>query len=213
MDRLIASGNAAPGAKSSPRWLASILLVLVALTSGCETTPSDPGSQYQASTSDTSSGSAEEFFIVDCLLPGQVRQLGGQFTYVTQRRAIKTAQSDCEIRGGEYVAYDRADYSTSLKIWLPLAQAGDATAQTYVGEIYEKGLGLRADHAMAAQWYEKAVQQGHSRAQINLGNLYIEQKMVREAMESLHRALTIAARRPADPPWGPMPCGSVRASF
>jgi hypothetical protein len=149
-----------------------VLLALVALTGGCETTPSDTGSQYQASNSEAASGSAEEFFIVDCLLPGQVRQLGGQFTYVTQRRAIKTAQSDCEIRGGEYVAYDRADYSTSLKIWLPLAQAGDATAQTYVGEIYEKGLGLRADHALAAQWYEKAVQQGHSRAQINLGNLY-----------------------------------------
>ena len=51
---------------------------------------------------------------------------------------------DCEIRGGEYTAYDRASYSTALKVWLEPAKAGDAQAQTYVGEIFEKGLGTRA---------------------------------------------------------------------
>lgn len=114
----------------------------------------------------------DEFMIVDCLLPGQVRKLGGNFTYLTQRRPIKTATSDCEIRGGEYVAYDRANYSTALKIWLPMAQAGDATAQTYVGEIYEKGLGLAPDFEVAAHWYRLAAEQKFSRAQINLGHLY-----------------------------------------
>ncbi len=115
---------------------------------------------------------ANGFMIIDCLLPGQVRKLGANFTYLTQRRPIKTTASECEIRGGEYVAYDRADYSTALKIWLPMAQLGDAQAQTYVGEIYEKGLGLAPDYQLAAHWYGKAVEQGHSRAQINLGHLY-----------------------------------------
>jgi uncharacterized caspase-like protein len=115
---------------------------------------------------------ASDFFIVDCLLPGQIRKLGQLATYLTARKALKTTANDCEIRGGEYVAYDRANYATSLKIWLPKAQAGDAEAQTYVGEIYDKGLGLTPDYAIAAKWYQKAAIQGNSRAQINLGYLY-----------------------------------------
>jgi len=110
--------------------------------------------------------------VVDCLLPGQVRQLGGQVTYVTVRRAVKTAARDCEIRGGEYVSLDRANYATALKVWLPLAEQGDQAAQTYVGEIFEKGLGVQPDYTVAATWYRRAAERGYSRAALNLGNLY-----------------------------------------
>ena len=34
--------------------------------------------------------------------------------------------------------------------------------------------GVQADRAKAAEWYEKAAQQGYARAQYNLGNLYYE---------------------------------------
>jgi hypothetical protein len=115
---------------------------------------------------------AERLLPVDCLLPGQVRQLGTGVTYMAPRRAVKTTGSDCAIRGGEYVAYDRANYTTALKVWLPNAQAGDKVAQTNVGEIYEKGLGTAPDYANAAVWYKKAADQGYSRALINLGFLY-----------------------------------------
>jgi predicted nucleic acid-binding Zn-ribbon protein len=110
--------------------------------------------------------------VVDCLLPGQIRQLGGKVTYVTARRAVKTAARDCEIRGGEYVSLDRANYATALKVWLPLAEQGDPAAQTYVGEIYEQGLGIQPDPAAAATWYRKAADKGYSRAALNLGTLY-----------------------------------------
>ena len=59
---------------------------------------------------------AESFFIVDCLLPGQIRKLGQSLNYLTARRPTKTTAGDCEIRGGEYVSYDRANYATALKI-------------------------------------------------------------------------------------------------
>ena len=91
---------------------------------------------------------------------------------MTPRRPTKVSVSECEIRGGEYVAYDRANFATSLKIWLPKAETGDPEAQTYVGEIFEKGLGQVADPVVAAQWYQKAAGQGYSRALINLGYLY-----------------------------------------
>ncbi|MCB1755031.1 MAG: SEL1-like repeat protein, partial [Gammaproteobacteria bacterium] len=115
---------------------------------------------------------ADQLMVVDCLLPGQVRQMGSKLTYLSPRRPVKTTASDCEIRGGEYVSFDRSNYATALKIWLPQAQQGDAEAQTYVGEIYEKGLGIEADYTIAAKFYRMAAEQGHSRAQINLGYLY-----------------------------------------
>jgi hypothetical protein len=115
---------------------------------------------------------ADDLLIVDCLLPGQVRQLGRVASYLTARRPVRTTALECEIRGGEYVSYDRASFATSLKVWLPEAEAGSLDAQVYVGEIYEKGLGLPPDYEAAASWYRRAAEQGDSRAQINLGNLY-----------------------------------------
>jgi len=114
---------------------------------------------------------ADELLPVDCLLPGAIRKLGGRMTYLTQRRPIKTTGVDCEIRGGEYVLYDRANYETAMSIWLPMAENGDPKAQNYVGEIYEKGLGVEPDFQLAAQWYRKAADQDYKAAQTNLGQL------------------------------------------
>lgn len=114
----------------------------------------------------------DELFIVDCLLQSQVRQLGEGMTFLAPRRPIRTTAHDCAIRGGEYVAYDRANYGTALKVWLPAAAKGDKDAQTIVGEIYEQGLGVAPDFAIARGWFEKAAAQGDSRAMLNLGSLY-----------------------------------------
>ncbi len=109
--------------------------------------------------------------VVDCLLPGQVRVLGTR-TYLTARRPIKTNASDCRIRGGEYVDFDRASVKDALKVWQDAADGGDAEAQNNVGEIYERGLGVEPDYQAAAVWYQKAADQNYSRAQFNLGTLY-----------------------------------------
>ncbi len=110
--------------------------------------------------------------IVDCLLPGQVRQLGSRASYITARRPVNTTAADCRIRGGEYVAYDRANLKTSLNVWMPTAQLGNAEAQANVGEIFERGLGGVPNYEAAVIWYTKAANQGNSRAQFNLGTLY-----------------------------------------
>jgi len=115
--------------------------------------------------------SPDRLMVVDCLLPGQVRKLGSSI-YYTRRHAIKTVASECGIRGGEYVAYDRANFGTSLQVWLPQAKDGDAQAEVYVGEIYEKGLGTTPDFAQAAFWYKKAADQGFARGLSDLAYLY-----------------------------------------
>jgi len=118
-----------------------------------------------------SEGRAAQLQIVDCLLPGQVRQLGRR-TFLSARRPIRATASECEIRGGEYVAFDRANYKTALKVWMEAAEGGDTEAQTYVGEIFEKGLGTEPNYEAALFWYQKAAEQGNTRAQFNLGTLY-----------------------------------------
>ncbi len=157
-----------PPPPSRSRFNISLMLtttmLVVALLSACNT----------QSTRGIAAGArdANKLFIVDCLLPGQIRQLGSGAIYISPRRPIKTTAADCEIRGGEYIAYDRADYRTALNVWLPKAKAGDPEAQTYIGEIYEKGLGLPSDYEIAAIWYRRAAKQGFSRAQTNLGFLH-----------------------------------------
>lgn len=141
--------------------------LVAAVAAGCV---NGPASAPEVASEGTQN--ADKLMIIDCLLPGQVRKLGAQNTYLTQRRPIKTTASECEIRGGEYVAFDRADFATSLKVWSPLAMQGDAEAQNYLGQIYEKGMGLTPDYKTAAIWYQRAADQGFSPAQINLGHLY-----------------------------------------
>jgi uncharacterized protein len=121
----------------------------------------------------------EDLYVVDCLLPGEVRRMG-QMTYLSPRIPIRTTALNCRIRGGEYTAYSRADYRSALAVWLDRANGGDAEAQYMVGSIYEKGLGIDPDYAAAASWYHKAAAQNHSRSMINLAYLY-EQGMGVEA--------------------------------
>ena len=147
------------------------LFLMLAVLLGCQTT-SVSDRDYAKATEGYNPQQIDKLFVVDCLLPGQIRRLGSQVTYVTARRPIKTTAGECEFRGGEYVAYDRASTDSALKVWLSQAQQGDADAQVAVGEIYQKGLGGMADHALAAQWYQKAAEQGNPRAEINLGYLY-----------------------------------------
>jgi hypothetical protein len=104
---------------------------------------------------------------------GQIKQLGTQVTFVGSGRPCAPRPATA-IRGGEYTSYDRADYGTALQVWMEPAEGGDAKAQTYVGEIYEK----QGDFASAAQWYQKAADQGYAPAQINLGSLYEQGKGV-----------------------------------
>ena len=147
--------------KHTRPWL--LLLFLFAL-SACQSVPhGNLPKDYPPKTAD--------FYVVDCLLPAQVRRLGAM-TYQAPRRPTRTTALDCRIRGGEYIDYDRADYRSALNVWLPQAQEGDPEAQTYVGEIFEKGVGHTPDYPTAFHWYSKAAQQGFVRAQMNLGYLY-----------------------------------------
>jgi hypothetical protein len=119
-----------------------------------------------------SAGSEGDLLVVDCLLPQKMRRLGRNNTFLAPRQPIRTTAADCRVRGGEYTEPDQANYATSLKVWLPQAEAGDAEAMYYVGQIYEKGLGTPPDYAKAAEWYRQSGEKGYGPAAVNLGSLY-----------------------------------------
>lgn len=139
------------------------LITTALLLSACSSNPVPSGG--------SASNQIADLQVVDCLLPGQVRRIGNT-SYMTPRRPVQATAADCRIRGGEYTAYDRADYKTALNIWLETAEKGDAEAQVNVGEIFERGLGAEPNYEAAHIWYAKAAKQGNSRAQFNLGTLY-----------------------------------------
>jgi hypothetical protein len=169
-----------PTAYSAPAALGKILAAAAAafLIGGCATQgdQSDVYSEAAGVQDDPAStgyivAQIDDLTVVDCLLPGKLRKMGQTVTWVTRPRPVKKTVSDCEILGGQYVLFDRANYDTALAVWMLAAKEGDPTAQTYVGEIYERGLGRAPNYAEAAVWYRKAADQGFARAQLRLGAL------------------------------------------
>ena len=69
-------------------------------------------------------------------------------------------------------AQERKDYKTAYKLWLPLAEQGNAFAQFNLGLMYAKGLGVPQDYKEAVRWFRLAAEQGHAKAQYNLGLMY-----------------------------------------
>ncbi|MFT5115513.1 MAG: TPR repeat protein [Parasphingorhabdus sp.] len=69
-------------------------------------------------------------------------------------------------------AYQRGDECMALDIWKPIAERGNAYAQSNLGLMYQTGAGVQQDDSNAIYWYRKAADQGHINAQFNLGLMY-----------------------------------------
>ena len=70
-------------------------------------------------------------------------------------------------------ATKRGDYQTAFKLWLPLAEQGNASTQFNLGLMYNKGQGVKQDDVEAVKWYRQAAEQGYVKAQFILGGLYL----------------------------------------
>src|SRR6476469_1692865 len=66
-------------------------------------------------------------------------------------------------------AFDRGDYATALGVWRPLAEQGNAVAQSNLGAAYATGQGVSQDFSEAVKWFRLAAGQGEDRAQCRLG--------------------------------------------
>ena len=75
-------------------------------------------------------------------------------------------------------AAQKGDFATALKEWKPLAEQGNANAQSNLGFMYEDGKGVPQNDKTAVKWYRLAAEQGDADAQYNLGFMYHEGKGV-----------------------------------
>lgn len=83
-----------------------------------------------------------------------------------------SAQSVADRMHTAAVAYHDKQFSKAIAIWRPLAEQGNAEAQTLLGAMYWSGEGVPRDHAEAAKWYLRAAQKGYARAQNDIGFMY-----------------------------------------
>jgi len=90
-------------------------------------------------------------------------------------------------------AYKRGDYEAALAVFRPLAENGDARAQSILGLMYSYGEGVPVDYRESARWYRRAAEQNSNVAQFNLGMLYLEGKGVPRNEDEAVKWLTLAA--------------------
>ena len=90
-------------------------------------------------------------------------------------------------------AYGKGDYATALRLWSPLAEQGNAAAQSNLCFMYDNGRGVTQDYQQATTWYRKAAEQGNARAQTNLGLMYANGQGVPKDYVQAHMWLNLAA--------------------
>jgi TPR repeat protein len=105
---------------------------------------------------------------------GRMRMFGGVsmkrlMTLIALAALAGSAQADFD-KGLE--AWNKGDYQAALAEFRPAAEQGDARAQYYLGEAFNKGRGEVQDFAEAANWYRKAAAQNNADAQENLCTMY-----------------------------------------
>lgn len=70
-------------------------------------------------------------------------------------------------------AYERKDYATALKEFMPLAEQGNADAQAFLAKMYWMGNGVLKDPERAIKWFKASAVQGNADAQFFLGSYYL----------------------------------------
>ena len=69
-------------------------------------------------------------------------------------------------------AYLASNYEVAMARLTPFAESGNASAQAYLGKMYESGWGAERDYGEALRWFLKAAEQGDAFSQAHAGYLY-----------------------------------------
>ncbi len=92
-------------------------------------------------------------------------------------------------------AAQSGDFATALREWKPLAEQGDAFAQSTLGSMYKNGQGVLQDYKTAVKWYTLAAEQGEVFAQYHLGVMYFQGKGVLQDYKTAVKWWRLAAEQ------------------
>jgi len=99
-----------------------------------------------------------------------VRGLGALLIALGLSISTSAARADSPSAGSR--AFARHDYVRAASLLLVEAERGSPVAQTYLGYLYQYGLGVPRDYVVAASWLHQAAQQGEPTGQFLLGLLF-----------------------------------------
>jgi TPR repeat protein len=97
-----------------------------------------------------------------CDSPDQIR------TPVTAARPDSSSARPAAPVDDPMAAYESGDYVRARALLEPRANAGDPTAQLFMGDIYKNGRGVPKDEKTAYSWTRMAADQGDARGQAAL---------------------------------------------
>ena len=87
----------------------------------------------------------------------------------------------------------RGDYATEFRLLRPLAEQGNAEAQTALGDMYAGGHGVVQDYVEAVKWFRRAAEQGFADAQDFLARMYVQGQGVPKDYVQAHIWFNLAA--------------------
>lgn len=67
---------------------------------------------------------------------------------------------------------EEGQFEAAMAAFLPLARAGNADAEEFIGVMYALGLGVEKDPERAFEWYLRSSMKGHPGAQSGIGWYY-----------------------------------------
>lgn len=82
--------------------------------------------------------------------------------------------------------YQNGELEQAFKLYINLAEEGNAIAQSKIGRMYDDGTGIEEDLSKAAFWYEQAAMQGNGNSQFNLAGLYLYGECVTKSWEKAY---------------------------
>jgi len=91
-------------------------------------------------------------------------------------------------------AYRIRDYPVALREFQSAAAAGHAEAQSYLGDMYIRGLGVNQSDTEAQRWFRAAAEQGYGKAQFNLGLMYYGGQGIRKDMDAAYFWFLLAVK-------------------
>jgi TPR repeat protein len=68
-------------------------------------------------------------------------------------------------------SYNRGDYTPAIRLFRPLAQAGNAKAQHLLGVMYHRGQGVARNTVRAMAWFSVAAKHGDREAQASISEV------------------------------------------
>lgn len=115
------------------------------------------------------------YALADAALGMQLFREGRYTEAVAEWRRTGDADSQLGIVTAQFLGRGvPKDEQAAVRAATPLAEAGHAGAQNFVGAAFESGVGVAQNYVQAAAWYEKAAAQGNPVAEQSLGFLFAQ---------------------------------------